>query len=84
MIEKTVFVILLAWFVTHFEPIQYLLTKLHHRKHIIDLVYMGIRKLFSCQYCLSFWLGLIVLWSLPYALLASFIAFWLIKIEMSI
>ena len=77
-------IILSAWFISHFEPLQYLLSKFKHKKPIIDTIFLGIRKVLGCQYCLAFWLGLVVMQNLPCALAVSFVAFWLTKIELAI
>jgi hypothetical protein len=63
-------VFLIAWFVTHFEPIRDRLERLYLIKRlekVIDIV--------TCFKCLSFWSILIVTWNVYYAIFASLIAY---------
>jgi hypothetical protein len=63
-------VFLIAWFITHFEPIRDRLERLYLIKRlekVIDIV--------TCFKCLSFWSVLIVTWNVYYAIFASLIAY---------
>lgn len=61
--------LLIAWFVTHFEPVQELLQKLYLINRIEKLV-----DVITCFKCLSFWLVLIGTWDVFLAIVASLIA----------
>jgi hypothetical protein len=68
VVALTVF--LIAWFITHFEPIRDRLERLYLIKRlekVIDIV--------TCFKCLSFWSVLIVTWNVYYAIFASLIAY---------
>jgi hypothetical protein len=63
-------VFLIAWFITHFEPIRDRLERLYLIKRlekVLDIV--------TCFKCLSFWSVLIVTWNVYYAIFASLIAY---------
>ena len=63
-------VFLIAWFITHFEPIRDRLERLYLIKRlekVIDIV--------TCFKCLSFWSVLIVTWNVYYAIFVSLIAY---------
>jgi hypothetical protein len=63
-------VFLIAWFITHFEPIRDRLERLYLIKRlekVIDIV--------TCFKCLSFWSVLIVTWNVYYAIFASLTAY---------
>ncbi len=63
-------IFLIAWFITHFEPIRDRLERLYLIKRlekVIDIV--------TCFKCLSFWSVLIVTWNVYYAIFASLMAY---------
>jgi hypothetical protein len=63
-------IFLIAWFITHFEPIRDRLERLYLIKRlekVIDIV--------TCFKCLSFWSVLIVTWNIYYAIFASLTAY---------
>jgi hypothetical protein len=63
-------VFLIAWLITHFEPLQERIQRLYLIKRlelVIDIV--------TCFKCLSFWSVLIVTWNVYYAIFASLTAY---------
>ena len=63
-------VFLIAWFITHFEPLQERIQRLYLIKRLELLV-----DVLTCFKCLSFWSVLIVTWNVYYAIFASLTAY---------
>ena len=63
-------VFLIAWFITHFEPLQERIVRLYLIKRLELLV-----DVLTCFKCLSFWSVLIITWNVYYAIFASLIAY---------
>lgn len=63
-------VFLIAWFITHFEPLQERIERLYLIKRLELLV-----DVLTCFECLSFWSVLIITWNVYYAIFASLIAY---------
>ena len=74
----------LAWFITRFEPLQWIFDALRMNfkpnRHIIHLLFDLVNVLTTCGKCAAFWTGLIISHSIWIALLSSFIIFWYDKI----
>lgn len=50
----------LAFVITHFAPLEWLLTSFKPKNIIINLIYNIIKLLLSCLSCCSFWLGICI------------------------
>jgi hypothetical protein len=63
-------VFLVAWLITHFEPLQERIERLYLIKRLEMLV-----DILTCFKCLSFWSVLIVTWDVYFAIFASLTAY---------
>jgi hypothetical protein len=63
-------IFLIAWFITHFEPIRDRLERLYLIKRLEKVV-----DILTCFKCLSFWSVLIITWNVYYAIFASLTAY---------
>lgn len=84
----TIFKIMgLAWFVSRFDPIQWVLeavrSNFSNDRKFIQLLFMVLETITTCSKCAAFWIGL-VLYGIWPALIASFIIFWYDKIFLPI
>lgn len=69
----------LSWFITHFDPIMWLIDSarinINHKRTFIHLIFNVITVLLTCLKCCSFWLGLTISGSIWIALAASYLSF---------
>ena len=65
-------IILLTWFITHFEPIQTLLDKIY--KYLPKGIQFT-RSYAGCFKCVTFWITLLITFNIFYAIGLSMIAY---------
>lgn len=84
MIETTIKIFLVSWFLTHFEPLtgwledQFLKVRLTLKDEVKILLWDTLYGWASCHKCLSFWLTLSITLDPFYALGVSFAA-WMLE-----
>jgi hypothetical protein len=64
-------ILLLAWFITRFEPVQWIVDILFEGK--TDLTSKLLYLALSCSKCLSFWAGIILAQDIFLAIIASWL-----------
>jgi hypothetical protein len=64
-------ILLLSWFITRFEPVQWIVDILFEGKQ--DLTSKMLQLTLTCSKCLSFWLGVIISQDIFLAIIGCFL-----------
>lgn len=64
----------LAWFITRFEPIEWILESMKSKNYLLQLIIDIVNVILTCMKCSAFWIGLIFSGSIWIALLASYVS----------